>query len=75
MNSGDRILIVYTITREWTESVGVICTLPVMHSAAQAVFEMFALFADSLLCPTSVSEGFKAVFPDIVEVVPVDIAL
>ena len=72
---GHPVLIGYTIAGKWTESVGVIRTLPVVHSATQAVFEMLALFADSLLCPTSVSEGFKAVFPDIVEVVPVDIAL
>lgn len=49
--------------------------VPVVHAVAEAVFEDFAVFADTLPCPLTVAEGLEAGVPDFPEVVGVYVSL
>ena len=46
-----------------------------MHCSAQAIFEHLAISARALPHPGAVAEGLETVFPDIEEIVPIDVAL
>ena len=50
-------------------------SVPVVHSATQAVFELRASGTGALFCPVTVAEYLELVLPDFVEVVLVDVAL
>ena len=46
-----------------------------MHCSAQAMFEHLAVGARALLHPGTVAERLETVFPDIEEIVLIDVAL
>ena len=46
-----------------------------MHRATQAILENFAILADASAHPFAVAEDLETVFPDIEEVILIDIAL
>ena len=56
------------------EDLGAV-SVPVVHSATQAVFELRASGTGALFCPVTVAENLELVLPDFVEVVLVDVAL
>ena len=50
-------------------------TVPVVHAVAQAVPPDLAVGTPALARPAAVAEGLEAFFPDLKEIVLVDIAL
>ena len=49
--------------------------MPVVHSAAEAVFELRASGAGALFCPVTVAEDLELVFPDFIKIIAINVAL
>jgi len=53
----------------------VVTPMPVVESISFAIFIILALGADSGLCPASVPEEMETGFPDLIEIVLIDVPL
>ena len=59
------------VAHQWFLHVAV----PIVKSAALAIFEIFTRFTLPTACPATVPEGLKSGVPDVIQTILIDIAL